>query len=32
VSAAGGHRTCPPLRAPATPQAVLDAVEAVQAR
>jgi xanthine dehydrogenase large subunit len=29
VSAAGGHRTDPPLRAPATPEAVLDAVRAV---
>ncbi|MCK7498914.1 MAG: hypothetical protein MZW92_56510 [Comamonadaceae bacterium] len=31
VSAVGGHRVDPPLRAPATPEAVLDAVEAVRA-
>ena len=31
VSAVGGHQTCPPLRAPATPEAVLDAVDAVRA-
>jgi len=31
VSAVGGHRIDPPLRAPATPEAVLDAVEAVRA-
>ena len=31
VSALGGHRVNPPLRAPATPEAVLDAVEAVRA-
>jgi len=31
VSAAGGHRTDPPLRAPATPEAVLDALDAVLA-
>ena len=30
VSAAGGHRVDPPLRAPATPEAVLDAVDAVR--
>ena len=30
VSAAGGHRTDPPLAAPATPEAVLRAVTAVQ--
>jgi xanthine dehydrogenase large subunit len=29
VSAAGGHRVDPPLRAPATPEAVLDALDAV---
>jgi len=29
VSAAGGHRMSPPLRAPATPEAILDALEAV---
>jgi xanthine dehydrogenase large subunit len=27
----GGHRTDPPLRAPATPEAVLDAIDAVRA-
>ncbi len=31
ISAAGGHRTQPPLDAPATPEAVLRAVQAVQA-
>ena len=31
VSAVGGHQACPPLRAPATPEAVLDAVDAVRA-
>lgn len=31
VSAVGGHRVDPPLRAPATPEAVLDAIEAVRA-
>ncbi|MES2717688.1 MAG: xanthine dehydrogenase molybdopterin binding subunit [Pseudomonadota bacterium] len=31
VSAAGGHRVDPPLRAPATPEAVLDALDAVRA-
>ncbi|WP_341644106.1 xanthine dehydrogenase molybdopterin binding subunit [Thauera sp. SDU_THAU2] len=31
VAAAGDGRTNPPLRAPATPEAILDAVEAVQA-
>ncbi|WP_326539869.1 xanthine dehydrogenase molybdopterin binding subunit [Pseudorhodoferax sp.] len=30
VSAAGGHRTDPPLDAPATPEAILNAVRAVQ--
>jgi xanthine dehydrogenase large subunit len=30
VSAVAGHRVDPPLRAPATPEAVLDAVEAVR--
>ena len=30
VSAVGGHRTDPPLRAPATPEAVLDALDAVR--
>jgi xanthine dehydrogenase large subunit len=30
VSAAGGHRGDPPLRAPATPEAVLDALDAVR--
>ena len=30
VSAVGGHQTCPPLRAPATPEAVLDAIDAVR--
>jgi xanthine dehydrogenase large subunit len=31
ISAAGGHRVDPPLRAPATPEAVLDALDAVRA-
>ena len=31
VSAVGGHRLDPPLRAPATAEAVLDAVDAVRA-
>jgi xanthine dehydrogenase large subunit len=31
ISAVGGHRTDPPLRAPATPEAVLDAIDAVRA-
>jgi xanthine dehydrogenase large subunit len=31
VSAVGGHRNDPPLRAPATPEAVLDALDAVRA-
>lgn len=31
VSAAGNHRVDPPLRAPATPEAVLDAIDAVRA-
>ena len=31
ISAAGGHRRDPPLRAPATPEAVLDALDAVRA-
>ena len=31
VSAAGGHRRQPPQRAPATPEAVLAAVDAVRA-
>ncbi len=30
IAAAGDERTDPPLRAPATPEAILDAVEAVQ--
>jgi len=30
VSAVGGHRVDPPLRAPATPEAVLDAIDAVR--
>jgi xanthine dehydrogenase large subunit len=30
ISAVGGHRTDPPLRAPATPEAVLDAIAAVR--
>ncbi len=30
ISAAGDHRADPPLRAPATPEAILDAVEAVR--
>ena len=32
VSAAGGHRTDPPLRAPATPEAILDAIDAVRVK
>ncbi len=32
ISATGGHRVDPPLRAPATPEAVLDALDAVQAQ
>ena len=31
ISAVGGHRVDPPLRAPATPEAVLDAIDAVRA-
>ena len=31
VSAVGDHRIDPPLRAPATPEAILDAIEAVRA-
>jgi xanthine dehydrogenase large subunit len=31
VSAVGGHRACPPLHAPATPEAILRAIGAVQA-
>jgi len=31
VSAVGGHKVDPPLRAPATPEAVLDAIDAVRA-
>lgn len=31
LSAVGGHRIDPPLRAPATPEAVLEAIEAVRA-
>jgi xanthine dehydrogenase large subunit len=31
VSSVGGHRIDPPLRAPATPEAVLDALDAVRA-
>jgi xanthine dehydrogenase large subunit len=30
ISACGGHRVNPPLRAPATPEAILDAIEAVK--
>lgn len=30
ISAVGGHRVDPPLRAPATPEAILDAIEAVR--
>ncbi|WP_395704040.1 xanthine dehydrogenase molybdopterin binding subunit [Aquabacterium sp.] len=30
ISAVGGHRTHPPLRAPATPEAILDALDAVR--
>jgi len=29
ISAVGGHKTQPPLRAPATPEAILDAINAV---
>jgi xanthine dehydrogenase large subunit len=32
ISTTGGHRVDPPLRAPATPEAVLDALDAVRAR
>jgi xanthine dehydrogenase large subunit len=32
ISAVGEHRIDPPLRAPATPEAILDAVEAVRAQ
>ena len=32
VSAAGGHRVDPPLRAPATSEAILDALDAVRAK
>ena len=31
ISAVGGHQVQPPLRAPATAEAILDAVEAVKA-
>ena len=31
ISSVGGHRVSPPLRAPATPEAILDAVDAVKA-
>jgi xanthine dehydrogenase large subunit len=31
ISAVGDHRVDPPLRAPATPEAILDAIEAVRA-
>jgi len=31
ISAVGQHRINPPLRAPATCEAILDAIEAVQA-
>ena len=31
VSAAGGHRSNPPLQSPATPESILRAIEAVQA-
>lgn len=31
ISAVGGHRIDPPLRAPATAEAILDAVDAVRA-
>jgi xanthine dehydrogenase large subunit len=31
VSAVGGHRVDPPLRAPATSEAILDAIEAIEA-
>jgi xanthine dehydrogenase large subunit len=30
ISSVGGHRIDPPLRAPATPEAILDAIQAVQ--
>lgn len=30
ISAVGGHKTQPPLRAPATPEAILEAINAVQ--
>jgi xanthine dehydrogenase large subunit len=30
ISAAGGHRADPPLRAPATGEAILDALDAVR--
>jgi xanthine dehydrogenase large subunit len=32
VSACAGHRASPPLRGPATPEALLDAIDAVTAR
>ena len=32
VSAAGGHRADPPLRAPATSEAILDAIDAVRSK
>jgi xanthine dehydrogenase large subunit len=32
VSSAGDHRTDPPLRAPATPEAILDAIDAVRTK
>jgi xanthine dehydrogenase large subunit len=32
ISATGGHQVDPPLRAPATPEAVLDALDAVRAQ
>jgi xanthine dehydrogenase large subunit len=32
VSAAGEHRTDPPLRAPATSEAILDAIDAVRVK
>ncbi len=32
ISATGGHQADPPLRAPATPEAVLDALDAVRAQ
>lgn len=31
ISSVGQHRVDPPLRAPATPEAILDAVDAVKA-